>query len=263
MTTPQANDMELPEPLEQWTCFECFETISADRPPIFNSRNCSCAQAGSSLYDPGITAAAAVAAAEDLDLGKLSLEPKHWSTTPALTEHSYGTSPASSDLSLGPRPEHQVRRSRDAYWQTFIHSTGLGAPAHQRHPSIHTSSPPSSSPRTEEPYSLHRYLNTLAALERSYHGPYGDDDDDPVRPNPVPSYDALVSLPSGTLSIPANKKSSRRSSRRGTSMASSDHIDPLLGNGTWMDPTAAAAAAAGGWPLTIDDEMMMMDIDYV
>jgi hypothetical protein len=123
------NNDETYEPIDQWEleCFRCHKPISADRPPNYNSENCSCVEVGTHGAGPG----------EYFSQPMIREQPMYHydSTTHTYYHNQSPQSYASSNLS-GPWPEGPEREDPNAHFTggylPLGPSIGLNEAQHRR-----------------------------------------------------------------------------------------------------------------------------------
>jgi hypothetical protein len=105
-----------------WECLKCFKTASAWGPPVFNSKNCSCAEAGA--YANGVDHSPKATADESPDSAYRSPE-------------SYASSSASVKCPEGPELEEQNLHIGTSYLP-LVPDQGLNEAQHRRSASFNS-----------------------------------------------------------------------------------------------------------------------------
>jgi hypothetical protein len=200
---------------DQFTCPRCYKIISASRPPIFNSDNCSCVEAAA--FSNGILM-------QRTQPSPYEQTPwLHYEASPPMYQQYHPESYASSNRSV-PSPEGvenaQPNMNISSNFLPLAPETGLNEAQHRRTSSIHT----------DMSYQMRRFL-----VERDYNQPIS-------APTPAPS--PFLSQETHILSQtpPRRERGSRRSKQSKKSLQSSEGGDlGYLGFG------AEASTAVGAW----------------
>jgi hypothetical protein len=251
---------------EDWHCFVCFKTVSAERPPILNLDNCSCSEAGTSLNDPGALNLRFRNIPNEAN-GIHPMDPssvlRSKANTASLTHCPSSTSGLSSDneesLSdiLATKPPHKALLSLPMANPPIPTSVSDGEHRnrpHRRARSLHEIKTHIHA-NAEMPYSLRRYISAMSPLERSYHGGargacQGDED------QALYKHDIYLIGP-GTASIHAVKGiggSVESSAHSSIGLMSWGRVDPVAGSGGWMEEVEGCAME---WPHVIDDSALL------
>jgi len=198
---------------DQFTCPRCFKMISASRPPVFNSDNCSCVEVAA--YNGAMQ----------------RTQPSPYEQTPwyeyqlQASPHLYPYRPesyASSNRSaLSPdgveNPQPNINISND--FLPLGPEAGLNEVQHRRNSSVYT----------DMSYQMRRFL-----VEQEYYQPVH-------APTPAPSPSKFLPQETHILSnkSPKNKKGSKQSQKSLQSSGSGDMCyigfgaDPITATGAW------------------------------
>lgn len=212
---------------QDWLCNFCYKTISAQRPPVLNLDNCSCQEAGKRANDPN----SAAAPASFVNGGNSQDLPSY---------------PTSSDGSVE-TPNGPEARDPNNHFLPVAPAIGLGEDQHRRR---------ASSDETEEQRDslIRRWRETLPLQQRDLHKAIVDNTSRGwLRQNTylMGQRDSVMATWGGS-GTPSDSRSS--GSCASSSGWTSSGINPVLGAGDWV-----TINVSGGWPVRIDEEVILDD----
>lgn len=240
------------EQLDDWTCADCFKSISSSRPPVYNPNNCSCSEIGfrAPLNDPHLVAHISEAMntlhlSQDVARDAYPYDPCHQAPT------------VSSDGSSVRAPDGPERLDPNARFLPLGPAIGLGEDIHRRRASFDGN-------EVQLAFVLRRYWESMTPQERSYHDAGRRNYD---RELMWLRQDTFLVGPTGggagSCSVRAATGSSEESMEGSMHLGSESpgwrsQIDPMKGIGHWTN-----AHVFESWPdtLMIDDSPTEDDDD--
>ncbi|KAG9235652.1 hypothetical protein BJ875DRAFT_440163 [Amylocarpus encephaloides] len=211
----ESNDLEY----EDFSCPFCFRTISSDRPPIFNSDNCSC-----------VEAAMVINGSNGTNDGPSSFE------QPLYSPESCASSSPSTRCPEGPETTHPNLHLSDSCLPL------CPPPSPNEHEHASTSS------KLDLSYQLRRYLIEQEATQ------YPSPSPSPEPSSPFPRQELHVQLP-GSMMVGKSSKRSKQSKKSLKSSSSGElgysgyGADPTVFLGTWAMEREGGGRLGEEYPL--------------